>query len=96
MGLAVSQYLTPKLFLQLELHVHLVPRAGRERDGDGDGHDDAAADHREPQNQPLHEAQAPVQGDGGPVKVSGEERLRGWFLDRFRNQVGKDCTQSVL
>ena len=56
---------------QLELHVHLVPRAGRERDGDGDGHDDAAADHREPAHQPLHETQAPVQGDGGPVKVSG-------------------------
>ena len=70
MGLAVSQYLTPKLFLQLELHVHLVPRAGGERDCDGDGHDDAAADHREPAHQPLHQAEAPVQGDGGSIKVS--------------------------
>ena len=64
-----DQYISCTLF-QLQLHLHLVPRAGRERYGDGDGHDDAAAHHGEPPDQSLHQAEAPVQGDGGPVKVS--------------------------
>ena len=68
--------LTLLSLLQLQLHLHLVPRAWRERDCDGDGHDDAAADHREPAHQPLHQAEAPVQGDGGPVQVSLSSKLK--------------------